>query len=101
MREIKRDFKPAFRRVDNLLIVFAKKDTIYLLDDTHQTIVQRWFKVRNSYVEWHKLCISYKSRKHLSYGQALEIAVRHGFGAISANKVPSLKGLENYDERGN
>lgn len=83
-----REFKPCVRKYDRLVVVFYKKDTIYLLDETHETIIQRWWKVRNSYTEWKRLCRSYKFRNHLTYSKALLLAIQAGFGSQSARKVP-------------
>ena len=88
-----REFKPCVRKYNSLTIVFWKKDTIYLLDEAHATIIQRWWKVRNSYPEWKRLCRSYKFRNNLTYGRALGLAIRHGFGTASARKVPEWEKL--------
>lgn len=89
MNEI-REFHQGLRRVGDLTIVFHAKDTIYLLDSNHQTVIQRWWKVRGSWVEWCKMCRKFKRRKNLTYGKALAIAVEHGFGAESASRVPNI-----------
>lgn len=83
-----REFKPCVRKYDDLVVVFYKKDTIYLVDEDHETIIQRWWKVRNSYPAWKRLCRSYKFRNQLSYGKALCLAIQAGFGTQSARKVP-------------
>ena len=88
-----REFKPCVRKYDSLVVIFWKKDTIYLIDDDHETIIQRWWKVRNSYTDWKRLCRSYKFRNNLTYGKALLLAIQAGFGTQSARKVPDYSKL--------
>lgn len=89
-----RAFRQGFRKVDKLIIVFDKKDTIYLIDDEHKAIIHRWFKVRNSYVKWHLMCMSLKSRKYITYEQALSLAHYQGFNVQSAISVPDITKME-------
>lgn len=91
-----RPFKPCVRKFDGLLVVFWKKDTVYLIDEDHKTIIDRWWSVRNSYTRWKRMCRSYKYRKSLNYGKALGIAIENGFCASSARHVPDYKGLPEF-----
>ena len=91
-----REFRPYVRHYDGLTVLFYKKDTIYLLDEHHETIIQRWWCVRNSYTRWKRLCRSYKYRKTLNYGQALGLAIRAGFGSASARHVPDTKKFKEF-----
>lgn len=81
-----REFRPYVRYYDGLTVLFYKKDTIYLLDKDHETIIQRW----------KRLCRSYKYRKSLTYGQALGLAIRTGFGSTSARHVPDPKKFNEF-----
>lgn len=89
-----RQFKQCWRQVGDLTIVFYKKDTIYIIDADHQTIIHRWFKVRNSWNSWRLMVDGFKRRKKLNYGQALGLAIRHGFGTASARKIPNYEKFE-------
>lgn len=91
-----REFRPYVRHYDGLTVIFYKKDTIYLVDNHHQTIIHRWWGVRNSYTRWKKLCRSYKYRKTLSYGKALYLAIQAGFGSASARKLPNIKNISEF-----
>lgn len=91
-----REFRPYVRHYDGLTVLFYKKDTIYLLDDVHETIIHRWWYVRNSYKRWKRLCRSYKYRKSLTYGQALGLAIEAGFGSASARQVPDVKKFKEF-----
>lgn len=90
-----RQFKQGKRVVGELTIVFHEKDTIYLLDKHHQTIIQRWWKVRNSWPSWRLMVKALKTRKNLTYGQALGLAIQYGFGTSSARRVPNIEHYEN------
>ena len=91
-----REFRPYVRHYDELTVLFYKKDTIYLLDSTHKTIIHRWWSVRNSYTRWKRLCRSYKYRKSITYGQALGLAIGAGFGSASARHVPDPKTFNEF-----
>lgn len=91
-----REFRPYVRHYDGLTVLFYKKDTIYLLDSTHETVIHRWWNVRNSYTSWKRLCRSYKYRKSLTYGQALGLAIRAGFGSASARHVPDVRKFNEF-----
>lgn len=91
-----REFRPYVRHYDELTVVFYKKDTIYLLDSTHKTIIHRWWSVRNSYTRWKRLCRAYKYRKGMNYGQALGLAVKTGFGSASARHVPDISNIKEF-----
>lgn len=91
-----REFRPYVRHYADLAVIFYKKDTIYLIDEDHDTIIHRWWGVRNSYTRWKRLCRSYKYRKSLTYGQALGLAIRAGFGSASARKVPDINKFKEF-----
>lgn len=87
-----REFKPCFRQIDGLTIVFATKDTIYLLNGINRTIVNRWWQ-KKSYKIWRSLCRSYKTLEHLSYSEAFFRAIDKGFDVIPARKTPDYSNM--------